>query len=125
MSYFYSRDEIYKHILLQKQTSCGVFWCLDLKDKLLKLGNVEDTVYFLNRTVFASKVFWTQKDFYYFLAKTENKKMYFKDWYNLNLKFNSENQDILKKRINEKLDNLLVSDIIDNYLIFNDYFFEI
>lgn len=125
MSYFYSREQIFKFILLQPMTKHGIYWCLDIKHVLEKKGNHEDNSYLLNRNVFIMKKFWTQKDFYYFLAETDNSKLFIEDWYRLNENFNEDNKDILNKKINEKINNLLVSNIIDNYLIFKDYFLDI
>lgn len=125
MTYKYSRDFLFKYILLQKKTKNGVYWCPELKNMIKETGNILDNDFYYNRSVFFEKRFWVQKDFYYFLAKNNNIKFFFEDWQKLNTKFNNENSDILNKKINEKKEGLLVFDIIDNYLIFNDYFFDI
>lgn len=127
MSYFYSRKYIYKHILFQNRTPHGVFWCPNTVSLLTKTGNESDdeNQFFFKREIFYDKVFWVHKDFYYFLATSNCEKFFIQDWLKLNKKFNDDNFDILKKGLNEKINNLKVKDIIDNYLIFNDYFLDI
>lgn len=127
-TYKYSRQDVVKMILLSEQTKDGFYWNTLIKQKLLEKKEsryeIGDSEYYLKREDFIFKNFYSAKDILY-LTATSSEKLFVKDWIDLNIKFNSDNFDLEKKTLTERIGNLQVREIIDAYLFRLEYLFNI
>lgn len=119
MFFKYTRNEILFLILKSEQTKAGVFWVGNIP--LLEKGINNDKDFLIDRKLFANKKFFTYKDIEYLMADNED-FLFLQNWLDLNNSFNEDNADILNKNLDDKLYNIKVKDIIDNYLFFKKYF---
>lgn len=126
-NYKYTRNEIVEMILKSPQTKNGVYWNKQIGKKLKKKGilrNINDKEYFLERSFFYEKVFYTIKDIYYLITQT-NEKIFLDDWIKLNVEFNNRNKDLLDKKLFDYVEGLKVEIVIDVFLFYVEYFYNI
>ena len=127
MEYKYSRIEIVEEILKSEQTKGGVFWNYEIHRMLREKTNSQgytDDEYYIKRSEFYSKLFYTYKDIGYLTAKGPN-YLFIDNWKRLNERFLLDNEDIIGLTINDHVDGLQVSNIIDLYLYYLEYYFSI
>ena len=127
MEYKYSRIEIVEKILKSEQTKGGVFWNYEIHRMLREKTNSQgytDDEYYIKRSEFASKLFYTYKDIGYLTAKGPD-YLFIDNWKRLNERFLLDNEDIIGLTINDHVDGLQVSNIIDLYLYYLEYYFTI
>lgn len=127
MKYKYSRIEIVEEILKSEQTKGGVFWNYEihrmLKEKTYE-GGYSDEEYFVKRSEFANKLFYVYKDIQYLIAKGPE-YLFLDNWKRMNQRFLLDNEDLIGYALNDYVDGLLVSNIIDLYLYYLEYYFTI
>lgn len=127
MEYKYSRIEIVEEILKSEQTKGGVFWNSEIHRMLREKTNSQgytDDEYYIKRSEFSSKLFYTYKDIGYLTAKGPD-YLFIDNWKRLNERFLLDNEDIIGLTINDHVDGLQVSNIIDLYLYYLEYYFSI
>ena len=127
MEYKYSRIDIVETILKSEQTKGGVFWNYEihrmLREKTATQGYTDDE-YYIKRSEFASKLFYTYKDIGYLTAKGPD-YLFIDNWKRLNERFLLDNEDIIGLTLSDHVDGLQVSNIIDLYLYYLEYYFTI
>ena len=127
MEYKYSRIEIVETILKSEQTKGGVFWNYEihrmLREKTTEQGYTDEE-YYIKRSEFSSKLFYTYKDIGYLTAKGPD-YLFIDNWKKLNERFLLDNEDIIGLTLNDHVDGLQVSNIIDLYLYYLEYYFTI
>lgn len=127
MNYKYSRNEIVEIIIKSPQTKGGVFWNYEIhrlmREKTYE-GGYSDEEYFVKRSEFANKLFYVYKDIQYLLAKGPE-YLFLDNWKRMNQRFLLDNEDLIGYELNDYVDGLLVSNIIDLYLYYLEYYFTI
>ena len=121
----YCRKHLAEEILRSPQTKDGIFWISDdtknrIKEESWKLNSIIDSKYVVNRFHFYSKKFYTFNDISLFLCNDTHVDLLDYDYFNE--KFNKDNEDILTKRLDDKLNDISVRDIIDIYLRMKSYY---
>lgn len=127
MNYKYSRNEIVEIIIKSPQTKGGVFWNYEIhrlmREKTYE-GGYSDEEYFVKRSEFANKLFYVYKDIQYLIAKGPE-YLFLDNWKRMNQRFLLDNEDLIGYELNDYVDGLLVSNIIDLYLYYLEYYFTI
>lgn len=126
-NYKYTRNEIVNMILKSPQTKNGIYWNKEIGKKLRKKGKlkkINDEGYLLERSFFYEKNFYTKKDIYYLITQN-SEKIFLDDWIKLNIEFNNKNKDLLNKKLNDYVEGLKVEEVIDVFLFYIEYFYNI
>lgn len=115
----YSREEVVKMIQEKcERTRDGNYWTPGISAYISARGFNEDKDYHYKRDDFFSKVYFTPKDFDYFLAKTRKNNYVYETMRNIDKKFMENNYDTLGLRLKDKVKpyDFNVQELLDNYI---------
>lgn len=119
LGYKYNREEIVKMIQEKcERTKDGIYWTPNIVVYLIMKGLADDSKYAYDREDFFEKVYFTQTDFDYFLAKRKKNDLRYKDMKKIDKAFINNNYDTFNLKLKDRVRpyDFNVEELLNNFI---------